>query len=51
MLVDVARMQFFDPETGERIADRAAPEAVADAGTAAGAPADGDGDAEVEAGV
>jgi multiple sugar transport system ATP-binding protein len=51
MLVDVARMQFFDPETGERIADRAAPEAVTDAGTAAGAPADGDGDAEVEAGV
>jgi multiple sugar transport system ATP-binding protein len=44
MAVDVQRLQFFDPETGERIAE------PAPAATAA-APADGDGDAEVEAGV
>ncbi len=46
MTVDVARMQFFDPDTGERVDEPAAP-----APAAATAPADGDGEAEVEAGV
>jgi multiple sugar transport system ATP-binding protein len=45
MAVDVQRLQFFDPETGERIAELAAePAAVT-------SRADGDGEAEVEAGV
>jgi hypothetical protein len=46
MSVDLARMQFFDPETGERIGEPAAP-----APAAATTPADGDGEAEVEAGI
>ena len=45
MTVDIARMQFFDPETGARIGEPAAP-------APATAPADGDGEAEaVEAGI
>jgi multiple sugar transport system ATP-binding protein len=49
MAVDVQRLQFFDPDTGERIAERQ-PEAAPAAVTT---PNDGDsdGEAEVEAGV